>query len=57
MNLIHNDKLLETMKENMSKLIEEFEHSDLYKDTKKEMEKDVYKRQGNHFADWLSCIL
>lgn len=38
-NLIHNDKLLETMKENMSKLIEEFEHSDLYKDTKKEMEK------------------
>lgn len=39
MNLIHNDKLLETMKENMSKLIEEFEHSDLYKDTKKEMEK------------------
>ena len=38
-NLIHNDKLLETMKENMSTLIEEFEHSDLYKDTKKEMEK------------------
>ena len=34
-----SDKLLQTMKENMARLIEEFEHCSLYKGTAEEMEK------------------
>ena len=39
LNLIGNDKLLQTMKENMARLTEEFEHCSFYRGADEEMKK------------------